>query len=63
MMELFTRKPIFQSDNEIGQLFLIYEKMGTPTLESWPNVSELPWYELIRPREKKECVFRQTYEK
>ncbi|RUS32532.1 hypothetical protein BC938DRAFT_475147 [Jimgerdemannia flammicorona] len=61
MLELFTRKPVFPGNDEITQLELIYRIMGTPTPETWPAVVDLPWYELVRPKEKFENRFRETY--
>lgn len=61
MLELFTRKPVFPGNDEISQLELIYRTMGTPTQETWPSVVDLPWYELVRPKEKFENRFRETY--
>lgn len=50
-LELFSRRPVFQGQDEIHQLDVIYKLMGTPRLDDWPQVGELPWYELVKPRE------------
>lgn len=42
--ELFLRCPLFQGHGEFGMLAKIFERRGTPTVESWPEVSELPNY-------------------
>lgn len=48
--EMIRRKPIFQGDSEIDQLFRIFRNMGTPTEETWPGVSQLPDYKHHFPR-------------
>ncbi|CCG84770.1 protein of unknown function [Taphrina deformans PYCC 5710] len=47
-IELFTKATIFPGRDEIHQLETIYRVMGTPTAESWPGITQLPWYELIK---------------
>jgi len=44
--ELMIRRPIFQamSDSNIEQLQKIFNVIGTPTEENWPNVKLLPQY-------------------
>ncbi|KAG5438796.1 hypothetical protein PCANB_002516 [Pneumocystis canis] len=61
MIELFTKKPLFPGHDEIHQLELIYDMMGTPTHENWPTVDRLPWYELLKPSEKKTGKFYDNY--
>ncbi|KAG5440810.1 hypothetical protein PCK2_000109 [Pneumocystis canis] len=61
MIELFTKKPLFPGHDEIHQLELIYDMMGTPTHENWPTVDRLPWYELLKPPEQKEGKFYDSY--
>jgi CTD kinase subunit alpha len=59
MLELYVRKPIFQGNDEIHQLDVIYSLMGTPNEETWPGVATLPWYELVKPKETLESRFIQ----
>lgn len=47
-IELFTRTTIFPGRDEIHQLETIYQVMGSPTTETWPGLSALPWFELIK---------------
>ncbi|QSL64928.1 hypothetical protein MERGE_002232 [Pneumocystis wakefieldiae] len=61
MIELFTRKPLFPGHDEIHQLELIYDMMGTPTHENWPTVDQLPWFELLKPSERKKGKFYDRY--
>jgi CTD kinase subunit alpha len=63
MLELFTTKPIFQGNDEIHQLEFIFKILGTPTPERWPGVSNLPWYELVRPKEFIPNRFRDMFRK
>jgi len=49
MLELWTKKAIFPGIDEIDQLNKIWDVMGTPTMETWPKVTTLPWWELVKP--------------
>ncbi|GAA5943965.1 hypothetical protein JCM1841_004932 [Sporobolomyces salmonicolor] len=48
-LELFARRPVFQGQDEIHQLEVIFKITGTPSVETWPGVQDLPWYELVKP--------------
>ncbi|CAL8148396.1 unnamed protein product [Orchesella dallaii] len=50
MAELITKKPLFQGDSEIDQLFRIFRVLRTPTEDIWPGVSELPDFKATFPR-------------
>jgi len=63
MLELFTKKPIFQGNDELHQLESIFKFLGTPTPERWPSVTNLPWYELVRPKEVIPNHFRDLFRK
>lgn len=52
MLELYCKKPVFQGNDEIHQLDVIYKILGTPTTKDWPSLSDMPWYELIKPKPK-----------
>ncbi|KAK4874555.1 hypothetical protein RN001_013915 [Aquatica leii] len=47
--EMVTRKPLFQGDSEIDQLFQIFRVLRTPTEEIWPGVTMLPDYKSTFP--------------
>jgi hypothetical protein len=49
-LELFTRRAIFPGQDEITQLDVIFEIMGTPHENNWPGLHELPWWELLKPK-------------
>ena len=63
MLELFTKKPIFQGNDEIHQLDVVYKILGTPTPERWPGVNSLPWYELVKPKDVIPNHFRDLFQK
>ena len=50
--EMITGKPLFPGDCEIGQLFKIFEIMGTPNEETWPGITKLKDYSLLFPQWK-----------
>ena len=63
MLELFTKKPVFQGNDEIHQLDVIYKVLGTPTVERWSDMTNLPWYELVKPKEEIPNHFRVAFQK
>ena len=63
MLELFITKPVFQGNDEIHQLEVIYSLMGTPRESDWPALKDLPWYELVKPKESLPSKFRETFAK
>lgn len=48
--ELFTRKPMFNGNNEVLQLDLITKVCGSPTVENWQEVQRLPRWDTLRPK-------------
>ena len=52
MAEMITGKPLFPGDSEIGQLFKIFQIMGTPNEETWPGITKLKDYSLNFPQWK-----------
>ena len=56
--EMVNRRPLFQGDSEIDQLFRIFRVLRTPTEDLWPGVTQLPdfkvlaWGKLSRNRRK-----------
>ncbi|KAF8897567.1 kinase-like domain-containing protein [Infundibulicybe gibba] len=63
MLELFTKKPVFQGNDEIHQLDVVYKILGTPNPDRWASIMHLPWYELIKPRESIPNRFRELFQK
>ncbi|KXJ92668.1 kinase-like domain-containing protein [Microdochium bolleyi] len=63
MVEIFTRHAIFPSDgSEINQLDTIYGVLGTPNKQEWPNLPEMPWFELLRPGYRRPSAFAEKYQ-
>eukprot|EP00812_Abedinium_dasypus_P013530 NODE_702_length_1399_cov_598.770089.p2 GENE.NODE_702_length_1399_cov_598.770089~~NODE_702_length_1399_cov_598.770089.p2 ORF type:complete len:315 (-),score=100.10 NODE_702_length_1399_cov_598.770089:344-1288(-) len=48
--EMATSLPLFGGDSEIGTIFKIFQKLGTPTEAVWPGVSELRGYKASFPK-------------
>ncbi|KAK2702549.1 hypothetical protein QYM36_018841 [Artemia franciscana] len=49
MAEMVTKRPLFQGDSEIDQLYRIFRVLRTPTDDIWPGVTELPDYKKTFP--------------
>ncbi|EGD92960.1 CMGC/CDK/CRK7 protein kinase [Trichophyton tonsurans CBS 112818] len=61
-MEMFTKKAIFPGDgSELNQIDKLYNSLGTPTRADWPDIIDMPWFELMRPAERKKRVFEDLY--
>ena len=63
MLELFTKHPVFQGSDEIDQIAVIYKYMGTPTTDTWPGITSLPWYEIFKPTTFVPNHFREKFKK
>ncbi|KAL4918491.1 hypothetical protein BDW62DRAFT_65904 [Aspergillus aurantiobrunneus] len=62
-VEMFTKKAVFPGEGgEISQLDKLYNTLGTPTRTEWPDIVEMPWFELMRPTERKKRVFEDVYQ-
>lgn len=48
-VEIVTKKPLFEGDSEIDQLYRIFRILGTPNEENWPGVSSLRDYKSTFP--------------
>lgn len=48
--ELVEKKPLFQGDSEIDQIFKIFQFHGTPTNATWAGVTNLPDFKSSFPR-------------
>eukprot|EP00759_Apiculatamorpha_spiralis_P040372 PhF_6_TR38966/c0_g1_i1/m.58308 len=48
--ELCRRKVLFRGDSEIGQMYEIFQILGTPTEASWSGVASLPDFKDAFPR-------------
>eukprot|EP00831_Metopus_contortus_P025720 TRINITY_DN2208_c0_g3_i2.p1 TRINITY_DN2208_c0_g3~~TRINITY_DN2208_c0_g3_i2.p1 ORF type:complete len:249 (-),score=39.87 TRINITY_DN2208_c0_g3_i2:68-814(-) len=48
--EMVTKKPLFPGQSNDDQLLKIFKIRGTPVLEEWPSVKELPQYKADFPK-------------
>ena len=63
MLELFTKKSVFQGNDEIHQLDVIHKILSTPAVEWWPTLADLPRYELTRPHNELPNCFHDLFQK
>ena len=62
MVEIFAKNPVFAGDGtEISQIEKIYSVMGTPNRQDWPNLSDMAWFELLRPSARRKSMFAELY--
>merc|ERR1719210_1555573 len=40
--EMATGAPLFAGDSEIDTIFKVFQKLGTPNVEMWPGLTDLP---------------------
>ena len=50
--EMAHQRPLFAGDSEIGQIFKIFNILGTPNETVWPGVSKLRDYKITFPQWK-----------
>jgi serine/threonine protein kinase len=61
-MEMFTKKAVFPGEGgELSQMEKLYNALGTPTKAEWPDLVDMPWFHLMRPKERKKRVFEDQY--
>ncbi|KAJ5832006.1 hypothetical protein N7474_000317 [Penicillium riverlandense] len=61
-MEMFTKKAVFPGEgSELSQMDKLYNMLGTPTRAEWQDVVEMPWFQLMRPTERKKRNFEETF--
>eukprot|EP00931_Biecheleriopsis_adriatica_P121455 TRINITY_DN96542_c0_g1_i1.p1 TRINITY_DN96542_c0_g1~~TRINITY_DN96542_c0_g1_i1.p1 ORF type:complete len:322 (+),score=80.25 TRINITY_DN96542_c0_g1_i1:115-1080(+) len=48
--EMATGSPLFAGDSEIDTIFKVFQKLGTPTEEMWPDLKELPNFKPTFPK-------------
>lgn len=59
--ELFTRKPIFQANQELLQLELISRLCGSPCPAVWPDVIKLPLFNTMKPKKQYRRRLREEF--
>ena len=61
-VEMFTKKAIFPGEGgELSQLDKTYNMLGTPTRAEWPEIVDLPWFELMQPTDRRKRVFESVW--
>lgn len=61
LVELYSRLAVFRGSDEINQLDCIFDIMGTPSNEYWPELEKLPWFEMLRFNQSKPSKFVEMY--
>lgn len=61
LIELYTKMATFQGFDEVGQLNKIFNIMGTPTFDDWPQIQNLPWFEMLKPKINKTNNFEKSF--
>ncbi|PWN47928.1 Pkinase-domain-containing protein [Violaceomyces palustris] len=59
--EMFTRKPVFQGQDEVHQIQILNDIMGPILPCRWPGVEKLPWYELTKPDLDPDVAFERHF--
>ncbi|KAG9337583.1 hypothetical protein JZ751_028434 [Albula glossodonta] len=59
--ELFTKKPIFQANQELLQLELISRLCGSPCPAAWPDVIKLPHFNTMKPKKQYRRRLREEF--
>ncbi|CAK9439191.1 uncharacterized protein LODBEIA_P34150 [Lodderomyces beijingensis] len=62
LIELYSRMAAFRGMDEISQLGKIFNIMGTPTHEQWPQIDKLPWFEMLKPKINIASKFSSKYQ-
>jgi len=48
--EMASGAPLFAGDSEIDTIFKVFQKLGTPTVEQWPGLADLPEFKANFPK-------------
>ncbi|KJH46797.1 kinase domain protein [Dictyocaulus viviparus] len=59
--EFFTRKPLFQGNNEAAQLDLISRVCGSPSVTNWPDVEKMPLFNTLRSKKQYVRCLREEF--
>ncbi|KAM3864042.1 uncharacterized protein cdk12 [Diretmus argenteus] len=59
--ELFTKKPIFQANQELLQLEFISRLCGSPCPAAWPDVIKLPLFNTMKPKKQYRRRLREEF--
>ena len=59
--ELICQEAIMQGQGEIDQIDKIFQMIGTPTDQAWPDAKKLPYFNLFKWKESKKTLLRETF--
>ena len=59
--ELICQEAIMQGQGEIDQIDKIFQMIGTPTDQAWPDAKKLPYFNLFKWKESKKSLLRETF--
>jgi CTD kinase subunit alpha len=57
---MFLKRPLFPGNDEMTQVDLIWRVCGTPSVDEWPGVESLAWWGMLRPKEVKARMLRES---
>uniref|UniRef100_T1ISK1 Cyclin-dependent kinase 20 n=1 Tax=Strigamia maritima TaxID=126957 RepID=T1ISK1_STRMM len=60
--EMLNYSPVFPGENDINQLSVVLQFLGTPTEESWPGMTQLPDYNKIEFPKQKAVPFEEIFQ-
>ena len=46
-------RPVFSGTSEIETIFMIFQRLGSPTIEEWPGLADMPCFSMRFPKWKK----------
>merc|ERR1719481_2265689 len=58
---LYTKKPLFQANEEFAQLMVISRLCGTPCPANWPEVIHLPGFQSLKPKKQYRRMVREQF--
>lgn len=50
LYELYSKTQLFRGEDEVDQLYQIFQKCGSIDEAAWPGAIKLPWYHLVKPK-------------
>merc|ERR1719471_334952 len=50
LAEMASGQPLFAGDSEIDTIFKVFQKLGTPSVEQWPGLADLPEFKPTFPK-------------
>jgi cell cycle related kinase len=59
--EMFNMRPIFNGSNDIDQIFRVFQVMGSPNVDTWPEVVDLPDFSKVKFPEMQPLDMRMIF--